>query len=123
SEGGTVAIAGEFPDQPAIETSVEQGGTIDIRPLAAAAVAASVHSGGTILTTPRQTLAATIVSGGRITYWGDARVTRSVRDGGVVTRGAREDADKPLSEWNPPLQVVPPVPPVPPIPPLRNDSN
>jgi hypothetical protein len=117
SNGGTLQIAGAFPAQAAIEAEVEQGGMVDIRAIAADAVDASVHSGGRIFTTPRETLTATIQSGGAITYWGSARVRSSVRDGGVVMRGTPEDAGKPLSEWAPP---VPPIPPVAPIPPQPN---
>jgi hypothetical protein len=97
SNGGTVKSVGAFPVQAAIEASVEQGGTIDIRSLAADAVDASVDSGGRIFTTPRETLAASIESGGIIRYWGDGRVRQSVRNGGVVEKGTRADADKPLS--------------------------
>jgi hypothetical protein len=115
SNGGTLQIAGAFPAQASIEADVEQGGMIDIRSIAADAVDASVDSGGRIFTSPRETLTATIDSGGAITYWGDPRVRRSVRHGGVVVRGTAEDAGKPLSEW------AHPVPPIPPLPPQPND--
>jgi Putative auto-transporter adhesin, head GIN domain len=123
SNGGTVQSVGAFPAQAAITAAVEQGGTVDIRSIPADAVDASVDSGGRIFTTPRMTLAATIVSGGGITYWGDPRVKRAVRDGGVVAKGTRADAGKPLSELNPPLAALPPIPPIAPIPPLRNDGS
>jgi len=115
SHGGTVRTLGAFPVQAAIEADVEQGGTIDIRSIAANAVDASVDSGGRIFTHPRQMLAATVESGGGITYWGDVRVTQSVRDGGFVIRGAIADVDQPLSKLNPSLAPIPPIPPVPPI--------
>lgn len=118
SNGGTVQSVGAFPAWAAIAAAVEQGGTIDIRSIPAEAVNASVDSGGRIFTTSRETLAATILSGGGITYWGDPRVQRTVRNGGVVARGTRADAEKPLSELNPPLAAIPPIPPIPPI---RND--
>ena len=113
SNGGTIQTLGAFPPQAAIEAHVEQGGRIDIRSIAADNVDASVYSGGGIFTNPRKTLNATITSGGAITYWGDVRVKRSVRDGGVVQRGAPGDATKPLSEMVSDLPAIPPLPPVP----------
>lgn len=121
SNGGTVQSVGAFPAQAAIAAAVEQGGTIDIRSIPVDAVHASVDSGGRIFTTARETLTATILSGGAITYWGDPRVQRTIRDGGVLARGTRADAGKPLSQMTGPLAAIPPVPPVAPIPPLRND--
>jgi hypothetical protein len=123
SNGGTVQSRGAFPAQAAIEAGVEQGGTIDIRSIGADSVTASVDAGGRIFTHPGEKLAATVVSGGVITYWGDVRVQRSVRDGGVVAKGTPADARRPLTELNPPLTAIPPVPPVPPIPPVRNDGR
>lgn len=110
SNGGTVQSVGAFPVQPTIKADVEQGGTIDIRSMAADAVDASVYSGGRIFTSPRATLAAAVQSGGVITYWGDARVRQAVRGGGVVQRGTRADAAKPLSELGAVVPAVPPVP-------------
>jgi hypothetical protein len=118
SNGGTLQSLGAFPAQAAIRADVEQGGTIDIRSMAPAAVDASVHSGGRIFTNPRETLVGTVTSGGGITYWGAVRVKQFVRDGGAVARGALADADKPLSELSPELAPIPPIPPVPPIPPI-----
>jgi hypothetical protein len=93
SHGGSVQALGAFPDQGAIEAAVEQGGSIDIRSIAADDVEASVYSGGRILITSRKTLAATVESGGVITYWGDVEdVKKSVRDGGSVKRGTAADA-------------------------------
>lgn len=87
SNGGTMRTAGEFPAQAAIQAAVEQGGRIDIRSIPADTVTASVYSGGGIFTHARQALTAAVESGGAITYWGDPRVKRSVRDGGVVAKG------------------------------------
>ena len=123
SDGGTVRTVGAFPAQATIATSVAQGGTIDIRSVAADAVNASVDSGGRIFTNPRKSLTAAVKSGGAITYWGDVRVQRAIRDGGVVARGAAADAHKPLSELSPPLLDVQPIAPVPPIPPLPNGGR
>jgi hypothetical protein len=123
SNGGTVQTAGAFPAQAAIDVAVEQGGTIDIRSLAADRVEASVYSGGRIFTIPRTTLAATVESGGVITYWGAvADVKKSIHHGGVVTRGAAEEADQPLSGFGSDLPAIPPLPPLPPIPPVRNGT-
>lgn len=120
SNGGTVRTAGAFPAQAAIDAHVEQGGRVDIRAIPADAVFASVYSGGGIFTNARQALTAKITSGGSITYWGDARVQKTVRDGGAVRRGKAADADRPLAEMEPlaPLPPAPiaPVPPVPPVP-------
>ena len=118
SNGGTLQSLGTFPAQAAIRAEVEQGGTIDIRSMAPAAVDASVHSGGRIFTNPRETLAGTVTSGGGITYWGAVRVKQTVRDGGAVARGSLADAGKPLSELSPECAAIPPVPPLPPIPPI-----
>jgi hypothetical protein len=122
SNGGTLQAIGAFPVQSLIEAHVEQGGTIDIRSIAADSVNASVYSGGRIFTNPRETLDASVASGGIVSYWGDARVRKSIRGGGVVTRGARADAEKPLSDLAPHLPDIPPVPPIPPIPALPRDS-
>lgn len=109
SNGGTVQVVDAFPARTAIEADVEQGGTIDIRSIPADAVDASVDSGGGIFTTARQTLTATITSGGHITYWGDdVRLRKSIRDGGAVKRGAPADAAKPLSELGLSVPAIPP---------------
>ncbi|HUP62916.1 MAG TPA: DUF2807 domain-containing protein [Thermoanaerobaculia bacterium] len=123
SNGGTVGSAGTFPVQAAIEAHVEQGGAIDIRSIAADSVDASVHSGGGIFTSPRETLTAAVESGGVITYWGEVRVKRSVRDGGAVVRGKPADAEKPLLDPRPRLHELPPLPPVPPVPPLPDGGG
>jgi len=118
ANGGTLQTLGVFPAQAAIRAEVEQGGTIDIRSMAPAAVDASVHSGGRIFTNPRETLTGTVTSGGGITYWGAVRVKQFVRGGGAVAKGALADAGKPLAELSPGLDAIPPVPPLPPIPPV-----
>lgn len=96
SNGGRLQTDGPFPAQAAIAASVEEGGSIDIRSIAADDVEASVYSGGGILTQARETLTASVKSGGIITYWGEARVRKSVRDGGVVVRGRAAEFDTPL---------------------------
>lgn len=116
AHGGWVAVVGAFPAQRSIDVHVEQGGTIDVRSIPADLVDASVYSGGRIFTTPRKTLDARVESGGIITYWGDAvDVRKSVRDAGVVTKGAAGDAAKSLDAFDPTL--TPPVAAVPPVPP------
>ena len=57
-----------------------------------------VAHGGTILTTPRLSLLATVQQGGSVTYWGDARVTSSVQHGGVVEKGSADELNEPLPE-------------------------
>ena len=67
SNGGSLQSVGAFPAQAAISAEVEQGGTIDIRSMAPAAVDASVYSGGRIFVNPREQLVGTVKSGGAIT--------------------------------------------------------
>ena len=122
-DGGLIQSQGSFPAQPEIRVAVRNGGAIDIRSMVLDKVTASVEQGGGIFTMPQSGLSASIVSGGVITYWGDARVEKSVRDGGAVMKGTAAEADKPLSEMSPPHAsppTIPPVAPVPPIPPVRS---
>ena len=120
TDGGTIQSRGSFPRQAEIGAAVRDGGTIDIRSMALDRVTASVEEGGGIFTMPQIALSASIFNGGQITYWGDARVESSVRQGGVVIKGTAAEADKPLSELSPPL-LIPPTPPTPrPVQPLRN---
>ena len=123
SDGGTLQSLGDFPRQPEIGVTVRQGGTIDIRSMGGDNVTASVEQGGRIFTMPQTTLFASVVYGGEINYWGEARVESSVRDGGAVTRRTADEADKPLSDFGPNLSVPAPVQPVPPIQPLRKPKR
>ena len=113
SDGGSIRSQGGFPGQAAVEARVDSGGAIDIRTLAAAEVTASVAQGGLVFTRPGGRLDARVEQGGAITYWGRPAVTRSVRQGGVVQRGADGDLGKPLSGFGAGLPPIPPVPPVP----------
>ena len=88
AHGGTIQTRGSFPPQAEIGVSVDNGGTVDIRSMSVGSVSASVLSGGRILAKPLTMLAATVVEGGSITYWGDARVTQSIEHGGSVTKGS-----------------------------------
>ena len=107
ANGGSLETLGAFPAQGTIRVGVQQGGVIDIRSLAADQVVASIYSGGRIFLKSRKTLDATVESGGAVTYWGDpGDVRRSVHHGGVVTPGAAEDAEKPLSELAGPATVI-----------------
>jgi hypothetical protein len=119
AEGGRISSHGSFPHQAELVATVYSGGMIDIRSMAVDRLTASVEQGGRIFAKPRIALSATVANGGAITYWGDPRVERSVRHGGVVTKGAADEEDKPLAELSPPLQPPPPVPAVPSIQPLR----
>jgi hypothetical protein len=119
SNGGTLQTRGGFGGQPSLEAAVEQGGTIDMRSIAADNVEASVNSGGRIFTNVRTALTADVTSGGLVAYWGSVRdVNRVIRHGGVVGRGKAEDADKPLSEMGPDLAPIPPIPALPALPAL-----
>lgn len=88
AHGGTIQSRGSFPRQAVMGVSVDNGGTVDIRSMSVETISASVLSGGRILATPLTLMAATVVEGGSITYWGDARVTQSIEHGGSVTKGA-----------------------------------
>jgi hypothetical protein len=114
SDGGSIRSEGGFPGQAAVEARVSSGGAIDIRALAAADVTASVAHGGMIFTRPGRRLDARVEQGGAVTYWGRPAVTRQVRHGGVVQRGADKDLGRPLSDLGP--APPPPLPPVPPLP-------
>lgn len=113
ADGGRIELRGDFPRQAAIAASVSSGGTIDIRPLEAASVAAAVEHGGRILARPGRMLAATVSNGGNVTYWGDPRVTSSIRHGGVVERGDPADLARPAAQLGglspPPLPAIPPA--------------
>jgi hypothetical protein len=101
AHGGWLQSRGGFPRQAEIGVTVDNGGTIDIRSMSVGSVTASVISGGVILTKPLTAMAATVVQGGNITYWGDARVTQSIEHGGVVEKGAASDVDKPFLDKRP----------------------
>lgn len=120
ADGGRIQSRSSFPRQAQITTTVRNGGTIDIRSMVPDRVTASVEEGGAIFMMPQIALSARVVNGGQITYWGDARVESSVRNGGAINKGTAAEADKPLSELSPPLAPPPPVPPLRPIQPIRN---
>lgn len=118
SDGGIVRTEGAFPLQNHLAAAVDDGGIVDVRSLPATNVAAAVHSGGRVLVTARGSLAASVSSGGAITFWGEpSSVAKSIQDGGVISRGAMADARRPVSDMAPrppaPPQAVPAVPPVP----------
>ena len=118
-DGGIIQTLGGFPQQAELEVAVGDGGVIDLRSMNVDIVAAAIHDGGRILTKPQKALIARVERGGGITYWGTPRVTSRVRQGGVVSRGAAADANRPLREVPPfvPDHLLP-VPPVPPLPPV-----
>ena len=110
SDGGIIQIRGDFPRKAELQVAVEQGGTIDLRTMEVDRVTAAVKQGGRILTRPQETLVATVAHGGAITYWGNPRVTSSTMKGGVVSKGAADDADHPLIELDGGRPAVPAVP-------------
>lgn len=116
-DGGRLTLAGDFPRQAQLAAAVSNGGAIDVRPLAADRVTASVAQGGMIFARPIQRLDAAVSQGGAITYWGEPRVRSAVNHGGVVQRGDAADADRPLGGMPPPPahKPAPPLPPVPPV--------
>ena len=119
ADGGTIEVRGSFPHREEIKVAVSQGGTIDIRSLTVGSVTASVDQGGEILTKPQSAMVARVRQGGIIIYWGDVQVRSSVQQGGVVTKGTPDEANRPLSDFGPYLQSVPPTPPLP-VQPVRN---
>ena len=95
AQGGMIQSRGSFPRQAALVATVDNGGTVDVRSMSAGTVSASVLSGGRILVKPLTAMAASVVEGGNITYWGDARVTQSIQGGGVIEKGDPSEADQP----------------------------
>ncbi|MGI8835489.1 MAG: GIN domain-containing protein [Pyrinomonadaceae bacterium] len=112
-DGGMIECRGNFPRQAEVKLAVRNGGTIDARSVVADRITATVVEGGGIFAKPETIMVASIVSGGIITYWGDARVTSSTQHGGQVIKGAAADADKPISSFGPSLAEPPVVPKVP----------
>jgi len=115
SDGGAIREQGGFPGQAAIAVRVSSGGMVDIRALDVADVTASIAHGGLIFTRPGRRLDARVEQGGAITYWGSPALSRSIRQGGVVGRGADRDLDRPMFDHG---AGPPPIPPVPPLPSL-----
>lgn len=95
AHGGMIQSRGIFPRQAALVATVDNGGTVDIRSMSVGTVSASVLSGGRIFAKPLTAMAASVVEGGNITYWGDARVTQSIEGGGVIEKGDPSEADEP----------------------------
>ena len=95
AHGGMIQSRGSFPTQAAIGVTVDNGGTIDIRSMSVGSITASVLSGGRIFAKPLTAMSASVVQGGNITYWGDARITPSIEHGGVIVRGDPSEADQP----------------------------
>ena len=119
AHGGWIQSRGSFPRQAEIDVTVDNGGTIDIRSMSVASIKASVLSGGRIFAKPLTAIDASVVDGGNVTYWGDARVTQSIQHGGVVERGDPSEADTPFLESGPFISPVQPSPSVPPTEPHR----
>ena len=119
-DGGRLTLAGDFPRQAQLAAAVSNGGAIDVRPLAADRVTASVAQGGMIFARPIQRLVAAVSHGGAITYWGEPVVQSAIDHGGVVQRGRAADSDRPLADMSPHPLAPPPIPPVPPVSPVGN---
>lgn len=101
AHGGTIQSQGNFPRQAGITVNVDNGGTIDVRSMSVESVAASVLSGGRIYVKPLTGMIASVVDGGNITHWGNAPVKSSIEHGGVVQNGIASEVDYPLSELSP----------------------
>lgn len=118
THGGLLQSLGTFSGQTAIAVAVNQGGTIDIRSMRVQSVTAAVTSGGRIFVIPQNSMIASVVDGGLITYWGAPQVTSSISNAAGVIKGAAEDADKPISDLtfsSPPITSVAPIAPIPPV--------
>ncbi|HYD39165.1 MAG TPA: hypothetical protein VEA60_16220, partial [Allosphingosinicella sp.] len=115
TDGGLIQLSGSFPPQAEIAAAVSSGGTVDMRPLVAARVAAAVSHGGGILASAGRELAAAVSNGGIVTYWGDPKVASSIRHGGAVVPGKAADLARPLARLDPGMPP-PPLPPLPPVP-------
>jgi hypothetical protein len=116
SDGGTIQLDGAFPAQAEVAAAVSSGGTIDMRRLGAAHVTAAVSQGGRIFASAGRELTAAVLDGGLVTYWGDPKVTSSVRRGGGVVRGSAADLRRPVAQLSPGMPPPPlPVRPVPPV--------
>lgn len=98
ANGGLIESRGNFPLQPAMSLAVRHGGTVDARAILANNITSAVNQGGRILAKPQITMVASVSNGGVITYWGEAQVTSSTQHGGIVSKGAAVDSDKPLSD-------------------------
>lgn len=101
ANGGWIRSSDGFVGQAELSVSVSNGGTIDVRSIAADSVTASVRQGGRILTVPRRWLVASVAKGGAITYWGEGQVKSSIRLGGVIEKGKEEEVHIPLAEARP----------------------
>ena len=123
AQGGTLDSRGAFPRQPEIRADVHQGGTIDIRSIAAVSVTASVYSGGRIYLKPETNLVASVEQGGLVTYWGDPVVTASVVKSAGVVKGNPADVDKALTEFDRAFSSVRPIPAVPAVPAVPSGTS
>ena len=85
--GGSIRADGGFGDPGALAASIQGGGLIDLRQIAASNVTASVNGGGMIRAHARNALTASVNGGGMITYRGDPAVTSAINGGGLVRRG------------------------------------
>ncbi len=86
TDGGMVQALGNFPVQDSVRATVDQGGAIDIRSMAAANVGCvDRRKAARIFTRRGKAWPAHVAHGGHITYWGSARIRQSVEDGGAVS--------------------------------------
>ena len=115
ADGGLIQLVDGFPTQAEVAAAVSSGGSIDMRRLGAAHVAAAVSQGGSIFASAGRELTAAVLDGGIVTYWGNPKVTSSVRRGGAVVRGKAGDLRRPLAQLHSGMPP-PPLPPVPPVP-------
>jgi hypothetical protein len=110
--GGLLQTRGAFAPRADLAVAAHHGGTIDTRSLPADKVSAFIEQGGRILTMAQRSLFATVTHGGYVEYWGDAQVKSSINDGGVVTRGRKDEINKPAFDVEelPALPVIPALP-------------
>lgn len=96
AQGGRMTVEAGFPRMAAIALSVAHGGGLDVRQLPIDAATASISNGGLIAVRPSRRLDVAISQGGRVSYWGNPSVTQSIKQGGVVERGAPDEAEGPI---------------------------
>jgi hypothetical protein len=107
--GGLLQTRGAFAPRAELMVSAHHGGTVDTRSLPADKVSAFIEQGGRILTTAQRSLFAGVTHGGYVEYWGDAQVKSSINDGGVVSKGRKDEINKPAFD----VEELPAVPVIP----------
>lgn len=91
--GGHLTVASRFPVREHLDISVESGGTLDAKHLAALHVRVKLRRGGEIQVTACASLEGTLRDGGVLRYRGHVRPELDVQQGGEVSRLSDEEPD------------------------------